>query len=250
MRRFNRSLFISRKQIMIIALFLCLITTFVSILYINHSIKPILLNIAETRNSQYANMAMGIAVNEHLELDLKLDELIEFHYDQEGRVVSYQVNTALENRIQRNIQYQVEDFLALLEKGQLPPTHTDLDEAVMIDDVKAQTDLIEIPLGQVLGIPLLANLGPKIPVNLEVIGYVNTEVETLVTGMKINSVHIEPVVHISVEVRTIIPFGSKESRVEQSIPIGSGGYSGDVPLYYNAHPNDDIPYSFPLQPLQ
>ncbi|WP_017472359.1 sporulation protein YunB [Amphibacillus jilinensis] len=245
---------VSGKKIVALTTLFFIITTFSSVIYINNGIKPVLLDIAETRNMQYANMAMGIAVSKKLNEDLELDELIQFQYDQEGRVVSYQINTALENRIQRNIQYRVENFLHLLERGVIPD-ESDLLELELseteLDRVKQQSNLIEIPLGQVLGLPLLANLGPKIPVNLEVIGYVNTEVETLITGMKINSIHIEPVVNIEVEIRTIIPFGSKTAKIEQSIPVGSGGYSGDVPLYYNMSPQDgDMPLSIPLEPLQ
>ena len=227
--------------------------TLLSIVYVNNRVKPILLEIAETRNEQYANMAMGMAIGNQINQDLELGELIIFQYDQNGRVVSYQVNAALETQIQRNIQLRVEQFLKLLERGAI------LDETELlaldlrqaeIEQIRRQASLIEIPLGQALGVPLLATLGPKIPVNLEVIGFVNTKVETLITGMKINSVHIEPVVHINVEIRTVIPFGSKIATIDQSIPIGSGGYSGEVPLYYNANPNDDIPLSIPLEPVE
>ncbi|WP_067844102.1 sporulation protein YunB [Amphibacillus sediminis] len=244
---------VSARHLLAMTMILFIITVFLSLIYVNNGIKPILLDIAETRNKQYANMAMGIAVNKRLNEDLAMGELIEFQYDQSGRVVSYKVNADLETRVQRNIQYRIENYLHLLEKGVIPDEMELLDLELSeseIERISHRSNLIEIPLGQVLGLPLLANLGPKIPVNLEVIGYVGTEVETLITGVKINSVHIEPVVHIEVEIRTIIPFGSKTARIKQSIPIGSGGYSGDVPLYYNASPDQEIPLTIPIDPLQ
>ncbi|SEO71501.1 sporulation protein YunB [Amphibacillus marinus] len=243
---------VTNRQIFMWTFLFFLISTFFSMLYINNGIKPILLQIAETRNKQFANMAMGVAVGEELSDDIDLADLIQFNYDQNGRVVSYQVNTALENQIQRNVQYRVENYLKLLEQG-IVPDEADLDidlNAVQLDSVRRQSNLIEIPLGQVLGLPLLANLGPKIPVNLEVIGYVNTQVETLIAGIKINNVHIEPVVHIEIGIRTIIPFGSQTALVQQSIPIGSGGYSGEVPLYYNSGSDQELPLTIPLDPLQ
>jgi len=240
----------TKKDLFALTTVIFFLITLFSIVYVNNRVKPILLEIAETRNEQYANMAMGIAIGNQINQDLELGELISFQYDQNGRVVSYQVNAALETQIQRNIQLRVEQFLKLLERGAI------LDETELlaldlrqaeIEQIRRQASLIEIPLGQALGVPLLANLGPKIPVNLEVIGFVNTKVETLITGMKINSVHIEPVVHINVEIRTVIPFGSRIATIDQSIPIGSGGYSGEVPLYYNANPNDGVPLSIPLE---
>lgn len=251
-RRMKKQWIRSKKDIFALTTVIFIVITIASIVYVNNRIKPILLEIAETRNEQYANMAMGIAIGKKINEDLALGELITFQYDQSGRVVSYQVNAALETRIQRNIQFRVEQFLHLVEQGVIPD-ESDLLELDLsqseIDQIRQQANLIEIPLGQAFGVPLIANLGPRIPVNLEVIGFVNTEVETLITGMKINSVHIEPVVHINVEIKTIIPFGSKTAVIDQTIPIGSGGYSGDVPLYYNANPNDDIPLSIPLTPL-
>lgn len=246
----------SSRHLFFITTILFVIATILSVVIVNRGIKPVLLEIAETRNEQYANMAMGIAVNKKLNEDLEVENLIEFQYGESGQVVSYQINAAMENRVQRNIQYRVENFIHQLEKGIVPDTSAPLDvnidaeEQTTIEAVKGKSNLIEIPLGQVLGLPLLANLGPKIPVNLELIGFVNTEVETKVTDVQINSVHIEPVVHIQVEILTIIPFGSKTARIEQSIPIGSGGYNGDVPQYYSPNKDDNTNLSVPIDPLQ
>ncbi len=224
---------------MFITTILFVIATMVSIVIVNKGIKPILLEIAETKNIQYANIAMGIAVNKKLNEDLEVEDLIEFQYDESGQVTSYHINAAMENKVQRNIRYRVENYLDQLEQGVVPDTSAPLDvdieaeEQTSIEAVQEKSNLIEIPLGQVLNLPLLANLGPKIPVKLELIGYVNTEVKTTISNVSINTVHIEPVVFIEVEIRTVIPFGSKTARIEQEIPIGSGGYNGDVPQYYN-----------------
>lgn len=246
----------SIRQLFFITTIVFVIVTFVSIGIVNQGVKPVLLQIAETKNKQYANMAMGIAVNKKLNEDLEVADLIEFQYDTNGRVVSYQINAAIENRVQRNIQYRVENFLHQLENGIVPDTSAPLDvdieeqEQTDLEIIQEKSNLIEIPFGQTLGLPLLANLGPKIPVNLELVGYVSTEVETKVTGVKINSVHIEPVVHIEVEIRTVIPFGTKTAHITQEIPIGSGGYNGDVPQYYNNSDEEGADLSIPLQPLQ
>ena len=248
----------SIRQLMFFTTILFVIATMVSIVIVNKGIKPVLLDIAETKNTQYATMAMGIAVNKKLNEDLEVEDLIEFQYDESGQVTSYRINAAMENKVQRNIRYRVENYLDQLEDGIVPDSSAPLDvdieaeEQTSIEAVQKKSNLIEIPLGQVLNLPLLANLGPKIPVNLELIGFVNTEVETKITNVSINTVHIEPVVYIEVEIRTIIPFGSKTARIDQKIPIGSGGFSGDVPLYYNngngAVDNNNL--SIPIDPLQ
>src|SRR5690625_668241 len=117
MLRKNKRFIQTKKDLLALTTVIFFVITIVSIVYVNNRIQPILLEIAETRNENYANMAMGIAINRNINEDLELGELITFQYDQNGRVVSYQVNAALETQIQRNIQYRVEQFLQLLERG-------------------------------------------------------------------------------------------------------------------------------------
>ncbi|MDL4839944.1 sporulation protein YunB [Aquibacillus rhizosphaerae] len=241
------------KHIIMVTFIFFLISTVVSILIVNEGIKPTLLEIAQQRNEQYVNLAMSIAVNKKLNEDLQEESLIKFTYGENGEVVGYEINASVQNRLQHNIQNRVENFLRELEKGNVPESNAPLDvnlegeQETNIESIKENTNIVEIPMGQVLGIPLLANLGPKIPVKLEAMGYVNTEVETKVTGIKINNVHIESVVHIEAEILTIIPFASEPARIEQEIQIGSGGYQGDVPQYYNNTGEENSDISIPLQ---
>lgn len=255
-RKRKLSIVLNGKHLIFLTTLLFLTTTLISLVVVNEGIKPVLMDIAETRNKQYANMAMGIAVSKKLNEDLDMEELIQFQYDNAGRVVSYQINAAVENKVQRNIQYRVETFLHQLEQGIVPDVNAtyDMDDEFSgfndldaVENIQRQSNLIEIPIGQVLDLPLLANLGPKIPVNLEVMGYVNTQVETRVKSVSINSVHIEPVVHIEVEIRTIIPMGTKTAHIKQTIPIGGGGYSGDVPQYYNQGSSDGSSIMIPFE---
>ena len=84
--------------------------------------------------------------------------------------------------------------------------------------------MFTIPLGQALDLLLFQNLGPKIPIELEVTGFVNAELETKLTPLQINSMHIEPVVHLTVKIRTLVPFASRKATLKQVIPLGSGGF--------------------------
>jgi hypothetical protein len=66
-----------------------------------------------------------------------------------------------------------------------------------------------------------------------VTGFVNAELETKLTPLQINSMHIEPVVHLTVEIRTLVPFASRKATLKQVIPLGGGGFIGDIPdMYY------------------
>ncbi len=233
-----------------------LLSTLISILIINNQIKPVLMSIAVDRTEQYANKAMGIAVSKRISDDLDTTNLYQAQTDEAGNIISYVFNTDVENRIQRDIQYRVENFLDRVEKGDIPGPGAPLDvevepeEEQTIEKVKENQNLLEIPIGQVLGIPLLANLGPTVPVNIDTIGIVSTEVTDEFIESGINGAYINVLVHIEVEVSVVIPFASAPIKLEQDIPITRFFQPGDVPQYYNKGGNNDPSLSIPIDPLQ
>lgn len=246
------------KHVLLITFIFFTIFTFVSLIIINNGIKPVMLDIATTRTEQMANRAMGIAINKKMAEDIDADELVEIDKDEEGNIVSIGFNTVVENRVQRNVQYRVENFLKELEQGNVPAPGDPLkgsDESTensTIEDVKENPTLLEIPIGQVLGIPLLANLGPMVPVNLDTIGYVSTEVKSTTQEVGPNGAYFIVYVHIEVEVSVVIPFGTKPARIEQDIPITRQFSPGEVPLYYSPGGNNDNDpnFSIPMDPLK
>ncbi|KAB8131831.1 sporulation protein YunB [Gracilibacillus oryzae] len=243
------------RQIAYISLLLFIICMISSLLIVNEGIKPVLLEIAKVKVSQIANQAVGIAVNKKISEDLENDKLIQYEVDEQGRVVNYIFNSIIENRVQRNIQYRVENFLKLLEEGDRPeigvPLEVEMElepsEKKLLDEIRKRGLLVEVPLGQTLGIPLLANLGPKIPVNMEVIGFVETSITSDIVETGVNGAYIHVNVHIEVEMRVVIPFASEPVRVVQDIPVTKVFHPGDVPDYYQDGEGDSN-LSVPLDP--
>lgn len=244
-------------QMLMITFLIFSIFMVLSIVIVNEGIKPVLMEIAKVRVSQISNQAMGIAVSKQITEDLEEEEHILFETDENGRVEHYIFNAVAENRVQRNVQYRVENFLKLLEDGEHPEMGTPLDmdldfdldpsEQKLIDDIRKNGLLVEIPLGQALGLPILANLGPKIPVKIEVLGAVRTQVKSQVVETGINGAVIDLKVHIEIEMQVVIPFASEPHRIEQDIPISKMYHPGDVPYYYH-NGSDDSNLSVPIDP--
>lgn len=261
MRKFKRIRYRARKpsqsRLFVIAFLFFTIAMVASILIVNEGIKPVLLAYSETRVKQIANQAMGIAVSKKISEDIKTEDLIQVEVDENGNVEHYIFNAVVENRVQRNVQYRVENFMMLLEQGERPETgppvevEMDLepDERELINELRDKGLLIEVPIGQALGIPVLANLGPKIPVNLEAIGDVGTEVTSRLDQTGINGAYIHVNVHIEVEVRVVIPFASEPVKIEQEIPITKVFHPGEVPHYYH-NGKGDSDLSLPLPPIE
>lgn len=243
------------RHIIVISFLLFVLISLVSIIVVNNKIKPVLIDIAETKTTAIANMAMGVAVNKNLNDDLETGDLVKIQTNDDGDIVHYRINGAVENKVGRNIQYRIENFLRQVEKGNIPetsaPLNVELDPEMQksIDQLlEDDPTLLNIPLGQAIGMPLLANLGPKIPVKLQMVGSVSVEVQTEVEGIKINNISVKPSAHITVEIQTTIPFATEKIRVEQNIPLGEQGFMGDVPYYYAPGAGGDL--SVPVDPLQ
>ncbi|GAE92874.1 hypothetical protein JCM21714_1895 [Gracilibacillus boraciitolerans JCM 21714] len=245
-----------KNQLIFISFFLFILCMIASLLIVNEGgIKPVLLNYAKIRVSAIANQAMGIAVSKKISEDLETKELYQVQLDDQGRVENYIFNAEVENRVQRNIQYRVENFLKLLEKGERPETGVPIeveldlepDEQKLLEDVRERGLLVEVPVGQALGIPILANLGPKIPVNMEVIGSVGTKITSELTQTGINGALIQVNVHIEVEMMVVIPFASDTVKSVQDIPVTKLFHPGDVPEYYHDGGEGSSNLSVPIE---
>ena len=246
-------------QMLMITFLIFSIFMVLSIVIVNEGIKPALMEIAKVRVAQIANQAMGIAVSKKINEDLEAGDIIQFQTDENGRVEHYIFNSVAENRVQRNVQYRVENFLQLLEEGERPETgapieiemELDPSEKKLIDEIRKRGLLVEIPLGQAVGLPVLANLGPKIPVKIEVIGAVGTEVTSRIVETGINGALVEVNVHIEIEMQVVIPFATEPYAIEQDIPITKMYHPGEVPYYYHdgtGNSNLSLPINPDLNP--
>ena len=89
-----------------------------------------------------------------------------------------------------------------------------------------------VPFGSIFKSPVLNDLGPDIPVRMELIGSVSSNVVTNVKEYGINNSLIEMYVHVVVKERVILPVLSKTIVVTNDVPISYKIIKGTVPSYY------------------
>jgi len=91
---------------------------------------------------------------------------------------------------------------------------------------------IPVPLGELLGVDILAGAGPLIPVRIKPGGAVSSDVEFVFTAVGINQVLHEIAVRTDVQMRVIAPLVSDEFRVSQRIPLSTVILQGRVPQVF------------------
>lgn len=206
-----------------------IIMIFLSILIIDKGIKPTLMSIADQKTGEFATRAINAAVRFAGEYDF--EDLISITTNNAGDVTTYGWNSASVSYINRVSTDRVEDFFKYMNEGEGAfegeSLGTEIDEWI-----KEDPTIVEIPIGQAFGSTLLANLGPKIPINLELIGSVQTDVVREVDEFGINGALITIYVIVEAEVQIIIPLTSEVKPVSSKIYIDSGVIMGAVPDYY------------------
>ncbi|MCF3943251.1 sporulation protein YunB [Oceanobacillus alkalisoli] len=230
--------------ILLLTVIIFAISILVSIMVIDKGIKPTLMEIATEKTNEFATRAINRAVS--FTEDYDFSDIANITYDNNGNVAAYSPDAAAIGEINRNATNRVEEYFHRLNRGD-PIFHEDEEpfefEEGATDRILDDPTLVEIPLGQVTGNTVLANLGPRIPINLEVIGTVRTDITREQTEFGINGVWISFYLTVEADVQVIIPFTSDVTTVTAEIYIDGGAILGDVPDFYggNSGPSIAVP---------
>ena len=101
-----------------------------------------------------------------------------------------------------------------------------------IKSFEKKLNIYFVPMGAIYSLPILTNLGPKIPFKIIILGDTSNEVKTNIKEYGINSSLIEVVLNIHMRIEVIIPFVSDEILLEKNIILDSKVIQGDIPKYY------------------
>lgn len=213
-------------------LILIIILIFISIIlvfkYINTKIMPIYLEYAEYQASKIATYVISKAVDEEVSKNLDIEDLFISTKDKEGNIKSIDFNPITINKISNMIKSNIFEYLEDLENGNMEK----IKNTMLFSSRIKEGIIFEIPSGVVFDNIVLANIGPKVPVKLNMVGDILTDIKTKVTDYGINNVVIEVVIKVEVYEQVILPFGSKKITINTEIPIALKLIQGEIPSYF------------------
>jgi sporulation protein YunB len=237
-----------------LAIFLsCFILSVAGIFYwVNARLTPTFLQYAEVQTNKIASMVISKAINSRTTNVLDVNDIIEEvpSKSDSKNMVTTKFNTDIINKVLSETNGLVLYHLEQAEKGNLSSLPN-------LDDIEYDKQTMEdqggvvffVPMAEALNIPLIGNLGPKVPIRFHVIGNVQSTVDTSIREFGINNAYVEVSIHIKVNVQIIVPLASKLSVVEQNIPVAMGLVQGQVPqIYTNGQgtpPSVEVPISLP-----
>jgi len=221
------------KYVVLITFIIFSLLTVVSLIIINRNLEPTLMNIAETRARQFAAQAINDAIDKHISQNVDINELIVKH--ENAGEPSYSFNPQIYNKVISDAQNRVQTYLDLVEAGEIEKLE-DFRNDINIDKEKTKDTrgiVYHIPLGMATKMTLFSNLGPEIPVRLQILGDVKSDVEAKIAESGINNTFLEVYINVKVHMTVIIPLIEKPIEVANQVRIGDLFHPGKVPQYYN-----------------
>ncbi len=228
------------NKLIIIIISLC-VMIFLTFNYINKKVSPVLMEYAKSYITKITNLIINKAISKQISEELVVNDLFIINKDDSGVIRTIDFNPTLVNKTLTIITNNIQLNLKYLEEGKINLIELPDNVEVKLDN-NDKGIIYEIPTGVIFNNSLLTNLGPKIPVKLEIIGDIVSTINTKVTNYGINNALIEVNVLVSVEEMVLLPMTSKKIKVETSVPVAIKLIQGTVPNYYfngleNSYPN-------------
>jgi sporulation protein YunB len=216
---------------LLLSLVFFLFSTAAGLWIINKRIEPTLMKYAESQTRKIAALVISKAIMKVNKAGL---EAIQIVPSTNGKPPTAKLNPDVINRFLAETTTEIQNNLKTAENG-------DLSSLEQLTDVKIETNPnkntngIEwyIPIGQVTKSALFGNMGPDIPVRFFAIGDVRPDVKTTFKPMGINNTWIDVSIRLKVSVQIILPFATKVTELDETIPVGGTLIQGDVPQFYN-----------------
>lgn len=221
-----------RKYKKINTILLIIIFLIISIIYIlkifSERALPIFLEYSQLEVKRIASLLINNSVMNEIGTDVTLDDLFVIKEDSSGNIVSMDVNSSKANQILKAANNLLEQNFNYLESGKI-----DKLKMYNLDIESSKKGVIyELPSGIIFNNIFLNNLFPKIPVRLNMVGTVFSKLTTDVESYGINNAIFKVNIYVSTELKVVLPFASKNVKLDVTIPIIIKIIEGDVPSYY------------------
>lgn len=189
--------------VIIIALFIVfnlLLTLF------DKKVMPSVLNISETMMRAEAIKTINTVSVEVFDEEASKKDIVKIERDENNKINSISADTILLNKLSSEIAIRCNERLEELgAKG------------------------IEVPLGWMTDKSVYYNLGPKITIEMEPLGNIESSYESVFESAGINQTRHKIYLNVKAKIKIIIPMYTKEFDVDTQIPLSETIIVGEIP---------------------
>ena len=210
-------------KIFIIIFIIIIILAIISVRIINDKISPLVMDYSIGEMKRITSIIINRSINSDILDQNDMNNLFIVNKNNDGEVITISLDSIIVNRITDRISDACEDNLRLVEESKF----NELKKKFNIGE-----EYFYVPSGIIFKNTLFSSLGPKIPINLKLIGNVTSGIKTDVKEFGINNSVITISSEINVEVMVILPFSSDYVKITNLVPISIKLIQGKVPQFY------------------
>lgn len=204
-----------KKNILIISILFSLIMSLIFIWYINIKIMPVITQYVLSITTKSITALVNEVISENIDSNEEIVNIIKNN----NNIEMLDYNTIKVNNMLSNITKKIIEKINNLELNS--------------EIIKTDSEYIYyVPLGVMTENVLISHFGPKIPIKLNTIGDVKSNINTKITEYGINNALVTISIHININEEVIVPFIKKNNDIELDIPISMKLIKGEVPTYY------------------
>ncbi len=201
---------------------LIIVLIFFTMLYflflLNKKVLPVLMKYVELEATRITVSYINETIKGKIEIK-DIDEVITMITNKEGEIISIDFNTNTINKNLYIITKEIQKNIESLEKFNS-------------NYIKNDNNVYYVPSGLFSGIPIISNIGPKIPVKIFMTGNVISNIKTDISEYGINNVLLKLFIQTKTKINVVLPFISKETEVTVDIPIAMKVIQGKIPQVY------------------
>ncbi len=208
------------KKIFILFLLIIIISIFL-ITILQKKVMPIYLNYAEGEMESLIVSIINKSVSDTFANEFNNQELFYVKKD-ESKTMIVDFDPIILNKIMGTIAINISDIVKKLSEK----------DKSILEKYHIDENIFYIPTGIIFNNIFLNNLGPKIPIKMELVSMVNPTIETKVSEYGINNSLIEIFIKVVSHIRMILPTASKMIEISVLVPVSVSIIQGNIPEYY------------------
>ena len=220
LRKYKKKKISTYFSFSIIIIIISLICSFIVIDYFDYRANKILFPIAESKTRKVVTMIINSAIDE----ELINDNLYVIDKDDNNEIKMITYNSFEVTKLINEITFNIEEMIRNIEGNKID-YYGNMDEF-------PNGVIAELPFGLIFGNSLLANVGPKIKLRLNILGDVVSNIETEVKPYGINNAYVEVRIKLEVTARILLPFVSEKVVISNVIPLSMNIVQGSIPEAY------------------
>ena len=223
----KKIIFYKKKNKIILIFILLIVAIVLGFKYVDKKLIPVYQEYASLEAKKIGSIIINRAVNEDINQDLNYDDLLIVNKNDKNEVIMVDFNPVTVNKLLKNINLNIQKDFDLIKSGKVNELKWLGKETKSLK----KGIVCQMPSGIIFNNVLFKNLGPKIPVRIDLEGDILTNINTKVSNYGINNALIEISVLVEINEKVILPVITKNITVKSSIPLFVKLIQGSVPNY-------------------